>query len=72
MCVEDLLTVSQVSELNPVFSEATLRWWIFNAEQMGFDCCIIRIGGRIYIDKTALEEWLNQHRARVLSVPHCE
>lgn len=57
-----ILTVSQVAELNPAFSEATLRWWIFNAERNGFSRCLIRIGGRVYIDRAAFDEWLNDHR----------
>ncbi|MCZ8036296.1 MAG: DNA-binding protein [Novosphingobium sp.] len=63
MELRNLLTVAQVEELNPALSQATLRWWIFNAEVNGFNKCLIRVGGRVFIDRVALEAWLEEHRA---------
>jgi hypothetical protein len=63
MDVQNVLTVAQLAALNPAFSEATLRWWIFNAEKTGFARCLVRIGGRVYIDRAAFEVWLEEHRA---------
>jgi hypothetical protein len=40
-----------------------IRWWIFNADTNGFNVCIIRIGGRVLIDRAAFEHWLEAHRA---------
>jgi hypothetical protein len=62
MDVQNLLTVSQLAELNPALSEATLRWWIFKAEEFGFSKCLVRIRGRVFIDRIALEAWLEEHR----------
>ncbi len=62
MDMTHLLTVAQLAELNPAFTESTIRWWIFNAEEFGFSKCIIRIKGRVYIDRIACEAWLEQHR----------
>jgi len=59
---QNILTVSQLAELNPAFSEATIRWWIFNAETNGFSRCLVRIGGRVFIDRAAFEQWLEEHR----------
>lgn len=63
MDVQNLLTVAQLAELNPAFTEPTLRWWIFNAEAIGFAKCLVRIRGRVFIDRVALEAWLEEHRA---------
>ena len=68
MNVQDILTVAQLAELNAAFSEATIRWWIFNAETNGFERCLVRIGGRVFIDRTAFEAWLEDHRQLVPSV----
>ncbi len=62
MNAQNILTVSQLAELNPAFSEATIRWWIFNAETNGFSRCLVRIGGRVFIDRAAFEQWLEEHR----------
>lgn len=62
MNAQNALSVAQLAELNPAFSEATIRWWIFNAETNGFNRCLIRIGGRIFIDRNAFEAWLEEHR----------
>ena len=59
---EDLLTVNQVTQHFPAFSEKTLRWWIFNAERNSFDTCLIRIGSRIYIERDKFIAWLEEHR----------
>jgi len=57
-----MMTVAQMAEMNPAFSEATLRWWIFNADINGFAACIIKVGGRVYIDREAFEYWLERQR----------
>lgn len=62
MQLKDVLTVAQLAELNPAFSESTIRWWIFNAEKNGFARCLLRVGGRVYIDAVAFKRWLEEHR----------
>lgn len=69
MCFENLLSVSDISKINPTFSESTIRWWIFNADQTGFDSCLVRVGGRVYIDRLAFDEWLESNRVKVLASP---
>lgn len=69
-CIQlgDVLTVAQLAELNPAFSESTIRWWIYNAKTNGFEKCLIRVRGtakrrgRLYIDRQALEAWLEEQR----------
>ncbi|WP_290478764.1 DNA-binding protein [Hyphomonas sp. UBA1923] len=67
MNVQNILTVSQLAELNPAFTEPTLRWWIFHADRFDFNKCLIRIGGRVYIDLRAFTEWLDAHRAEAFN-----
>lgn len=65
MDMTNLLTVAQLAEINPAFTESTIRWWIFNAEEFGFCKCVIRIRGRVYIDRVAFEAWLEEHRQAI-------
>lgn len=62
MDFENLVTVTQLAEMNPAFSEATIRWWIFNADHNGFNVCLVRVGGRVYIDLVKFNGWLDEHR----------
>ena len=64
MTLENLLTVKQVAEASPAFSEASLRWLIFNSKENGFDSVIIRIGGRVLIDVSKIPAWVELHRLR--------
>lgn len=72
MDMTNILTVSQLSEANPAFTEPMIRWWIFNAEKNGFNACLVRVGGRVFVDRAAFERWLDQHRVEVLSDPEFE
>jgi len=62
MNLHNLISVSQLVAESPTFTEAMLRWWIFNANTNGFHKCLIKIGGRVFIDRLAFEEWLEEHR----------
>ncbi|WP_416799471.1 DNA-binding protein [Ciceribacter azotifigens] len=63
VALENLMTVKQLAAAYPAFTEPMIRWWIFNADTNGFNVCIIRIGGRVLIDRAAFEHWLEAHRA---------
>lgn len=56
----DLKTVSAFAESGP-FTEAQLRWWIFNEASNGMrDLRVtIRIGRRVYIDVDAFSRWVD-------------
>ena len=58
----NLRTVDQLAEECPVVTKGQLRWWIFNAEQNGLAVALIRIGGRVFIDVDAFNEWLEKGR----------
>jgi hypothetical protein len=67
-------TVQQIANRHPAFTVRTLRHWIANAKDRdcwsgrqkttvpgnGFARVILRKGRRIFIDETALFEWLRQ------------
>lgn len=58
----DLRTVKQLAEEAPFVTESKIRWWIFHSDSNGFDAALIKIGGRVYIDKAAFNKWLESHR----------
>lgn len=58
----DLRTVKQLADEAQFVSESKIRWWIFHANGNGFDTVMIKLGGRVYIDKAAFNKWLEGHR----------
>lgn len=60
--LKDLLTVRQVAEQAPGITENKLRWWIFHAETSGIAPALVRIGGRVYIDRAEFNRWLEGQR----------
>ena len=65
MTIPALLTVKQFSEKYPAFSEASLRWFIFNEEQNGFKHAVVRLGRRVLIDETRFFSWVDSKRAHL-------
>lgn len=61
---ELLRSVRQLSQENPVFSEASLRWLIFNSKQNGLDVALVRVGRRVLINKQRFNEWLQQRHSK--------
>ena len=43
-------------------TEATLRWWIFHTETNGLKPALLKIGGRVYIDRAEFNKWLEDQR----------
>ncbi len=58
----DLLTVRQLAENSPAFSEASLRNLIFNRKENGFDSVVVRVGGRVLIDLLQFNAYLEGGR----------
>ena len=52
------LTVRQTAEQFPAFSEAALRYMIFNEHTNGFHKCIRRIGGKVLISVEDFIEYI--------------
>jgi hypothetical protein len=57
-----LRTVKRLAAEAPWVTEAKLRWWIFHAESNGLNAALIKIGGRVYIDRTEFNRWLEAQR----------
>jgi hypothetical protein len=58
----ELRTVKQLALEAPFLTENKLRWWIFHADQNGLKPALIKISGRIYIDRTEFNKWLESQR----------
>lgn len=44
------------------FSEASIRWLVFNGNTTGFSCCVCRIGRKVLIDLDAFEAWIAKQK----------
>ncbi len=64
-----LRTVKQLAAEAPWVTEAKLRWWIFHAESNGLSAALIKIGGRVYIDRTEFNRWLEAQRLAPVKPP---
>ncbi len=59
---ENLVTVTQLAEKSPAFTEASIRWKIFQAENNGLDRALVKVGRRVLIDVVEFERWLEGQR----------
>ena len=55
-------TVPQFCEKYPAFTEASLRWLLFNRESNGLAAAVVQLGRRVLIDEAAFIAWLREHR----------
>ncbi len=61
MQTPNYLTVKQMAQRHPAFSEASLRYHIFNETKNGIDKAIKRVGRKILIKEERFFEWLDGH-----------
>jgi hypothetical protein len=69
---ENLSTIKQLAERNPAFTEGSLRWHVFNANNNGLaqTGAIVRVGQpdskrpKVLIDVPKFEGWLDAQRVR--------
>jgi hypothetical protein len=54
----ELRTIAQLAKEAPAFSEARLRWIVFNAEKFGVEPAIVRAGRNVFIWPSKLAECL--------------
>ena len=59
MSIQNLRTIKQAAS-ETIFTENTLRWWVFQSPENGFDRVIRRVGRRIYVDLEELEGWIEE------------
>jgi hypothetical protein len=62
MSLQSLRSVRQLAAEVPAFSQASIRWAIFNAHQNGLAPALVRLGKRVLIDRDAFERWVYSHR----------
>lgn len=67
MTYQNLRTLRQLAAANPAFSEAALRWHVFNATSNGLDRAIIRLGRKVLIDENEFSKWLESKRTKVVA-----
>lgn len=58
--VKRFATVRQMPEIYPSFSEASIRWLIFNKNSNGFSACMRKLGKKIIIDLDDFEKWISE------------
>jgi len=56
------LTVRQMAEKHPAFSEASLRYHIFHENQNGLAEAIRRVGRKILINESLFFEWVENQK----------
>ena len=56
---EDLRTVPQFCDANPIFTQPAMRWLIFNAKENGLEeaGAIVRIRNRVYLHPRRFSRW---------------
>ena len=64
MDFQKLRTVRQIAETSPAFSEASLRWYLFNSKQNGLEAAVVRVGRRLYLDLDGFNRWLEEQRGK--------
>lgn len=64
----NLQSVAQFATSGP-FTEAQLRWWIFNESNNGMRDAgaVVRIGRRVYIDTQGFDRWINAQNAQAVA-----
>jgi hypothetical protein len=55
-------TVRQMPQAYPGVTEGMVRWYRFNGDTNGFNCCVLVVGRKLLIDAEAFEQWLESHR----------
>ena len=61
-----LVNVAQLSAGIPAFTQASIRWLIFCAQENGLEKsgAIIRVGRRVLIDEEKFVGWIRAHGAQ--------
>lgn len=56
----NLRTIKQLAEDLPAFTEASLRWHVFNRAVNGLSehGAVVRMGRRVLIDSEAFDRWI--------------
>jgi len=61
--LDQLVTPARLDEEFPDIGKRTLRHWMFSDPDNFRGRCVVKVGKKVYIDRAALERWLEEHRA---------
>lgn len=56
--MSNLLTVKQMAAKHPAFSEASLRYYIFNEKMNNLSSAIRRVGRKVLINEDGFFQWI--------------
>jgi hypothetical protein len=59
-----LRTVKQLAQANPAFTQASLRWLLFNREINGLQRVVVKVGRRLLIDEEEFFAWIDEQNGR--------
>ncbi|ADO00837.1 MAG: hypothetical protein ACD_55C00094G0007 [uncultured bacterium] len=57
---KSFLTVKQLAEKYPAFTEGALRSLIFHRESNGFAPAVLKLGKKVVLSETAFIEWVEK------------
>lgn len=58
--LNDFITPKMLTAKYPAFGAGTVRHYIFNARNNGFDKCMRRLGRKILISESLFVKWLHE------------
>lgn len=61
--VDEYLTVAQMSQRYPAFTQGSIRWLIFNANTNGFNKVVRKIGRKVVLNLCEFKRWIEKQTA---------
>ncbi len=62
LTTDEYLTVSQLAERCPAFSQGCIRWLIFNGARNGFNRVVRRVGRKIVLSLKEFNSWVEAQK----------
>jgi hypothetical protein len=56
-------TPKNLAAMEPAFSEASIRWHLFNARRNGLETHIRRVGRKVLVNVAGFRSWINSQTA---------
>ena len=60
---DEYVTVAQLAERYPAFTQGSIRWIIFNRENDGASKFVCKLGRKVIINLSKWKQWLAEHTA---------
>jgi hypothetical protein len=67
-CSSPFFSIDQFCRRNPAFTEAQIRWQLFNGDKNGLNSsgAILRVDKRLYIDEPKYFDWFRARGSRAV------